>query len=1177
MALSIISLNVNGLHESFKRDGLVQWLRSLPVSVDVVCLQETHCTSDIECHSWFSSSGFSFVISPGTGRSGGCIILFRPVLQLVNSWCEFPGRSLLCEFSFHDVFFHVLCLYAPNRNPARDLFFNHISDIVDPSFPTVLCGDFNMVFDRAHDRFGSSTDDTTRESTSTLTRLFDSCCVVDIWRYLHPTTSSFTWNRRDGHFASRIDLVGCPYSWVSSVSSCDILPFSFSDHCAVLFCFTIPDAIPPGPGLWKLNVSVLQDPEYVKLITVFWLNWRRSQNNFASLSDWWELGKLKIKDLTIEYCSKLAKERRAERALLSRLAQHLKSQVDLGRLSCLGPYQSTLAELSRFDLEAARGAQVRSTIRWVEEGERSSAYFFRLEKKRSVDRRISALRENDGTIVTGITDLCESISSFYSELFSSQPTDTAARESLLRNICSTLTPEQASSCDGLLSVPECHSALLGMARRKAPGSDGLPMVFYVTFWEVLGEDLVCVLNSCYRVGQLSLSQRSGVISLSFKKGDRLDIRNLRPISLLNVDYKLASRVIAGRLLKVIHLVVDKDQTCGVPGRFIGENVAFLRDVVDYATLSNVPVAVLSLDQEKAFDHVEWSFMRQTLHSMGFGDSFIHWVNLFYCGVRSSVNVNGYLSKPFSLSRGVRQGCPLSPLLYVLVSEVLAVNICANSRIHGLTLPGIQDPLPPISQYADDTSLIVTSDDAIKATFETYSIYERGSGSKLNLSKSKGLWLGSWNGRTDPPVDLDWSSSKIKVLGVFIGVGNLEEDNWRPRITAVENVLASWRQRQLSFRGRALVINALALFRVWYVASLVHMPAWVLKELNTLAFNFFWKGKRDLVSRSVVVQSTLFGGFSVVNVKFKVWALIAQWVKRFASSPSSWSTFMTFWFHSCFNATPVDVFSRPLDFDPRAMPLFYESLILAWRSLDGSFSVGRASLVMGSSSPHSLTSAAGMTTKSCYQFLLSENLSPPHCVIKFLPTFGVFYWSTTWRELFFFDTDRQVIDLSWKIAHGVLYTAARLASFGYDFSTSCFCGPVSETLEHLFFYCPLAHSVLSWLQSLMFISSPLAASLACRHALFGFSSAELLVLPRIFVYILGVCKFYIWHARNDFRFRDVRPGAASVIENVKTRVRFHLPLHFKRFSSSRKRRYFHRQWGGRGAVASVVGSRLVLHI
>ena len=155
------------------------------------------------------------------------------------------------------------------------------------------------------------------------------------------------------------------------------------------------------------------------------------------------------------------------------------------------------------------------------------------------------LREGDGSIVSDIAGLCNSISSFYAGLFSSEHTDAAACESLLSNICSTLTPEQASLCDGLLSVGECHSALLGMAKRKVPGSDGLAMEFYVKFWGLLGADLVCFLNSSYRNGCLSLSQRSGVISLSFKKGDRLDISNWCPISLLNVEYKLASHVIAG--------------------------------------------------------------------------------------------------------------------------------------------------------------------------------------------------------------------------------------------------------------------------------------------------------------------------------------------------------------------------------------------------------------------------------------------------------------------------------------------------------------------------------------------------------------------------------------------------------------------------------------------------------
>lgn len=112
---------------------------------------------------------------------------------------------------------------------------------------------------------------------------------------------------------------------------------------------------------------------------------------------------------------------------------------------------------------------------------------------------------------------------------------------------------------------------------------------------------------------------------------------------------------------------------------------------------------------------------------------------------------------------------------------------------------------------------------------------------------------------------------------------------------------------------------------------------------------------------------------------------------------------------------------------------------------------------------------------------------------------------------------------------------------------------------------------------MFSCSSLSPSLLCRHVLFGFSADELLCVPRIFVYMLNVCKYFIWRARNDFRFRDVRPGAVIVIEHVKSRVKFFLPLFFKRFKSSRRRRYFHRQWGARGVIGSVVNGRLVLHL
>lgn len=116
-----------------------------------------------------------------------------------------------------------------------------------------------------------------------------------------------------------------------------------------------------------------------------------------------------------------------------------------------------------------------------------------------------------------------------------------------------------------------------------------------------------------------------------------------------------------------------------------------------------------------------------------------------------------------------------------------------------------------------------------------------------------------------------------------------------------------------------------------------------------------------------------------------------------------------------------------------------------------------------------------STKLCYQYLLSENMGSPHCVMKFASTFGHLYWSSTWHSLSFFYLDCQVTDLSWKIAHGVLYTAQHLVSFGLPVPLPCFCGAPVESLEHLFFYCPLAQSVLAWLQSLMFSFSSVSGS------------------------------------------------------------------------------------------------------
>ena len=237
----------------------------------------------------------------------------------------------------------------------------------------------------------------------------------------------------------------------------------------------------------------------------------------------------------------------------------------------------------------------------------------------------------------------------------------SAQYKLVSSLSSSLTDEECNLCDGLLSLSEASETLEGMADSKAPGSDGFLKEFYKTFWHILGQDLVDVFNDAISTGCLSVSQCTALITLTFKRGDRLDHKNWRTISLLNCDYKLCARVFAGRLLNVPQSIIGLDQTYRVCGCFIGDSVAFLRDLVDFTSETNTPAAILSLDQEKAFDCVYWAFLFRIL-------------------------VNGYRSEYFWPSRGVRQGCPLSPLLYVISIEVLGVNLRSHPDIIGLQIP-----------------------------------------------------------------------------------------------------------------------------------------------------------------------------------------------------------------------------------------------------------------------------------------------------------------------------------------------------------------------------------------------------------------------------------------------------------------------------------------------------------
>ena len=269
--------------------------------------------------------------------------------------------------------------------------------------------------------------------------------------------------------------------------------------------------------------------------------------------------------------------------------------------------------------------------------------------------------------------------------------------------------------------------------------------------------------------------------------------------------------------------------------------------------------------------------------------------------------------------------------------------------------------------------------------------------------------------------------RVKFLGVFVAYGDMGEDNWRPCVEAFCRCTDAWRSRALSFSGRAVVLDPLAFSRIWLVASVVPMPNFILSELTTRIFYFFCAGKRDLVARKVLYHTKWQGGFSVVSVKFKLHSLLVQWFHRFGVSSASCVSLLTFWCFDRFGVSPLGNLSQPLAYNISALPSFFSRCFQAWVALSGHASSDE--LLVGSMATGGLFPISSMSTKARYNLLLSLNPARLHCVGKFLHVFGPWAWSSTWSSLFLMPLDRQVIDLNWKLAHGVLYTAERLASFG----------------------------------------------------------------------------------------------------------------------------------------------------
>lgn len=696
----------------------------------IVALQETHESEAAAAELERANPRIWAYPNPGTTMAKGTMFLVHKDLlpETVSQKQDFtntvliPGRAQSLTFKWrNNETMTLVNIYAPNQESEAASFFKTLTRKLRGTNPIIM-GDFNHVENEIDRQPQREPNPTIREA---MTELRTSLGLVDGWRYDNPGTHAYTWTSLmptlDVLPRSRLDrILVTPEIRRRSLKWEIHTPQGLSDHSPITVEIIDDQQPEMGPVRWRMTAEELKDPATTKATRECLRACQRKIAAGADALHTWLETKRKIRNIFENVKRAKAKERSATlknleadlRKTRTRTEYHTDARVRENA-------EAVEHRIDEIKSRIANKAAETTTARYGALGETVSKYWFGTGKALQTRTMVRSMKDDTGARRTDSLAILEIMRKHHEQL-ATTPAMTAERLAEIEKIRwitrgTNLSERSREVLADEYSLREAELAIKVASNGKAPGPDGITYEFYKMWNEKHAEDtavpkkepniaviLHAVWNATAKRENAPAEYSEGLMALAYKKGDKEEAANYRPLTLLNTDLKLETKVLATRMGLTLPEVIHNDQAGFVPGRDILDHVRMAQTVAEYCKVTETNGCLVAMDQEKAYDRIDHEYLWKIMASYSLPKEFIQRIKALYASAQTRVTLNRWISSPFKVGRGVRQGDPMSCLLFDLAIEPLA-EMLRQSNLKGIKVPQMATRLV-CKLFADDTQI-----------------------------------------------------------------------------------------------------------------------------------------------------------------------------------------------------------------------------------------------------------------------------------------------------------------------------------------------------------------------------------------------------------------------------------------------------------------------------------------